>query len=377
MHRTHPNHLQKSHDDLPERLQFLVGISPANLAKLLWQHRFRVHPRYWRDLGQLLFLSLLTSVCNIGDGWRIGRKARRTKVTLPPVFIVGHWRSGTTLLHKLLSLDAAFCTPTFFECCLPRGFISGRRILKHRITTHMPRSQPFGNAGFGVDEPFEDEFVLAKESLLSPMLAAVFPDSSAVHRRCLRIDRLTPQERNRWQQTLMGFARKLTLVHGQRLLFKSPAHSCRIQVLRHMFPGAKFIAMQRDPFDVIASTVQMEMELLRHNSMQRTDGVVDEPWIIERYVQVQTELDNARRDLPTRDFAKIDYAHLCSAPETTLTATYAHLGIEPSPGWRRNLADYFSTQGYPCASLQRYTAAQRARWQLQLRSAKLGRLTRL
>ncbi|MGH8363598.1 MAG: sulfotransferase [Gammaproteobacteria bacterium] len=40
------------------------------------------------------------------------------------MFIVGHWRSGTTLLHKLLSLDTAFCAPTFFECCLPRGFVS-------------------------------------------------------------------------------------------------------------------------------------------------------------------------------------------------------------------------------------------------------------
>ncbi|MGH8282088.1 MAG: sulfotransferase family protein, partial [Gammaproteobacteria bacterium] len=352
-----------------ERMQFLVGISPAKLIRLLWQHRFRVPPRYWRDLGQLLFLSLLTSACNAGDRWRCGRELARTKITLPPVFIVGHWRSGTTLLHKLLSLDTAFCAPTFFECCLPRGFVSGRRILKPRIARHLPGARPSDAAPFGADEPFEDEFVLARETLVSPMLAAVFPESSAAYRRHLYTHGLTPRELECWRQTLMDFARKLTLVHGRRLLFKSPAHSCRIPELRQLFPGAKFIAMQRDPLDVIASTLRMEAELVRHNSLQRTAGAPDEAWILDRYLQVQAALDRARRVLPPADFTAVDYASLCNAPVTVLAASYARLGLEPPTDLQRTLAGYFAVRGHPRMHAPGCTPEQRARWQRWLAGA--------
>mgnify|MGYP003353506957 CR=1 FL=1 len=29
------------------------------------------------------------------------RRIAETKITQPPIFIIGHWRSGTTLLHEL------------------------------------------------------------------------------------------------------------------------------------------------------------------------------------------------------------------------------------------------------------------------------------
>lgn len=361
--------------DLQERLQFLVGIAPLNLIKLLWRHRFRVHTDHWRDLGQLAFLSLLAAACNAADSWQLARRTRQTEITLPPVFIVGHWRSGTTLLHKLLSLDAAFCAPTFFECCLPRGFISGRRLLKQRIARHLPRERPFDGAPFGVDEPFEDEFVLAKEARLSPMLAAVFPDSRMAYRRHLYVDGFTSRELKRWRQTLTDFARKLTLVHGRRLLFKSPAHSCRIPELRKLFPGAKFIAMRRNPLDVIASTLKMEAELVHHNSLQHTAGAPDEAWILERYLQVQTALERARRNLPAADFTDVDYASLCAEPQSALAAAYAHLSLQPPADWRQTLAGYFAVHGYPHAAAHNYTAAQRTRWQPWLPETRLARDT--
>lgn len=376
MHQTDTDHVSHLQGERLARLQFLVGIAPINLCKLLWRHRFRVHPGHWRDLGQLMFLSVLTSACNAGDSLRLARKARHTEITRSPVFIVGHWRSGTTLLHKLLSLDTAFCAPTFFECCLPRGFVSGRRILKQRIAGHLPRARPFDDALFGVDEPFEDEFVLAREALLSPMLAAVFPESGLAYRRHLRVDEFTPQDLKRWRKTLMDFARKLTWIHGRRLLFKSPAHSCRIPELRRLFPGAKFIAMQRDPLDVIASTLRMEAELLRHNALQRTAGVPDEEWILRRYRLVQTALDRARRDLPAADFTDVDYASLCRTPESVLAASYARLELESPADLQRTLGGYFAARGVPQMHTSSCTPEQRARWQRWLAGAGLEHVSK-
>src|SRR5262249_33511021 len=43
-----------------------------------------------------------------------------------PIFILGHWRSGTTLLHELLALDDRLLSPTTFQCFNPQRFLLTR-----------------------------------------------------------------------------------------------------------------------------------------------------------------------------------------------------------------------------------------------------------
>lgn len=45
-----------------------------------------------------------------------------------PVFIVGHYRSGTTHLHNLLSLDKRLSFPALTECSAPQYCLLTRRI---------------------------------------------------------------------------------------------------------------------------------------------------------------------------------------------------------------------------------------------------------
>ena len=36
-----------------------------------------------------------------------------------PIFIIGHWRTGTTLLHQLMNLDPNLAAPTLFQVAEP------------------------------------------------------------------------------------------------------------------------------------------------------------------------------------------------------------------------------------------------------------------
>lgn len=45
----------------------------------------------------------------------------------PPIFIIGHYRSGTSLLHELLNNDERLVAPTAFQCYVPRIFL-GREV---------------------------------------------------------------------------------------------------------------------------------------------------------------------------------------------------------------------------------------------------------
>src|SRR5947209_3985852 len=68
--------------------------------RLLARNRFQVH---W----SCLYIAVTVTFVTFGHTllrWLqealFGRRIRKTKITEPPIFILGHWRTGTTLLHE-------------------------------------------------------------------------------------------------------------------------------------------------------------------------------------------------------------------------------------------------------------------------------------
>ena len=56
----------------------------------------------------LLGISIVGIPLRLVERLRFGRALRRISIDHPPVFIIGHWRSGTTHLHNLMSQDPSF-----------------------------------------------------------------------------------------------------------------------------------------------------------------------------------------------------------------------------------------------------------------------------
>lgn len=319
----------------PEPLQFLIGITPIALLKLLARHRFRIERGRLRQVGQLFFVGVLVSLCNLLDRLLLARTPRQHPFSMPPpLFIVGHWRSGTTFLHKLLALDPSLHAPSFFECCLPRGFLSGAGILKQRIAMHLPLDQKNVPIPHDIDEPAEDELVMAKEALISPMLEAVFPLDGERYRNQLNIAALAPTERQRWESRLLDFAWRLSLHHKKRLLFKSPAHSFRITQLRQLFPGSKFIVLHRERMQVIASTLKLNAWLLRNNALQTGHRLLDSDYLQQRYDGLELALHSALPALPSEDVAHVKFDQLIRDPTGAIHDIYRQLALLDSPARR-------------------------------------------
>src|SRR5262245_56837563 len=97
-------------------VRFWHGMPTRSWWKLLWDHRFRV------DLVRIpmaFLVSLVTptvSFLSFVQRMLYGSKIRDTKIEMPPIFIVGHWRSGTTYLHELMSLDERLGWPNTYQC---------------------------------------------------------------------------------------------------------------------------------------------------------------------------------------------------------------------------------------------------------------------
>src|SRR6516164_2707766 len=118
------------------------GIDFFAWVRLLARNRFAVD---WSCLYIAIIVTLVSFVHSalrlLQEAW-LGSAIRRTRLRYPPIFIVGHWRTGTTLLHELLILDPRHTYPTTYECLEPNHFLVSERILTWLLPFLMPSRSP-------------------------------------------------------------------------------------------------------------------------------------------------------------------------------------------------------------------------------------------
>ena len=77
-----------------------------------------------------------------------------------PVFILGHWRSGTTFMHNVFSCDKHFGYNTTYQTVFPHLMMWGQPFFKKNMSWLMPDKRPTDNMELAVDLPQEEEFAL-------------------------------------------------------------------------------------------------------------------------------------------------------------------------------------------------------------------------
>ena len=88
----------------------LVGSTVANTISL-WR-KYRIDWPYFPKFLLTLFVAGIFEIFNLWERILLHQRLKKNRMTEPPVFIIGFWRSGTTLLHNLLCNDphAAYTT---------------------------------------------------------------------------------------------------------------------------------------------------------------------------------------------------------------------------------------------------------------------------
>src|SRR6185312_2307462 len=220
----------------------LEGITFADWLRLLRRERFRIDPICWPRAGWLTGMSLWNSLAARTVERRFGPAIRATKVEAP-VFILGHYRSGTTHLHELLSHDKRFASPNRFQTFNPRTFLGTESWLSPIVEPFMlPRRVQ------------EDEVAFMVLTQLSPYMDWCFPRSRSGYGRYLTFRAAEPGEVATWSAAMERFLKTLTLKLGKPLILKSPPHTARMRLLLDIFPDARFIHIRRDPYAVFVST---------------------------------------------------------------------------------------------------------------------------
>ena len=294
--------------------------------RLLCRNRCAVYPKYLYIAVVVTCVSMMHTLLRLlVQGW-YGSKLERTPIRAP-LFIIGHWRTGTTLLHELLILDERHNSPNYFECLCPDHFLLTERVLTRLLWWIMPSHRPMDNMAAGWERPQEDEFAMCMLGAPSPYLTIAFPNRPPQDQLAFDVDGLPRRERQIWKHLLLRFLQQLTFKNPRRLVLKSPTHSCRIPVLLELFPDARFIHIVRDPYVVFASTVNLWKTLYETHGLQKPNFVGLEEYVFSTFTHLYERLEIGKKLLPPDRFFEVRYEDLIRDPVGHLRRLYDQLAL--------------------------------------------------
>ncbi len=303
------------------------GMTPGIWFPLLWTNRFAISPT---RIPMAIAISIITWL-DLLLAWMseaiYGRHARRTPLAHPPLFVLGHWRTGTTLLHELLVQDARFVFPTTYDCMAPRHFLLSAGIVSRWFNWLLPKTRPMDEMAVGFDRPQEDEFALMNLGAGSPYLEWAFPNRG-FHTEFLTLRALPAEKRQHWQRAMDWFMRRQNLKQAAaRIVVKSPGHTARVKAILELYPNARFVHIVRDPRVVIPSTIRTWVRMTDAVSLQiRHERPLDDH-ILDMFERMYDSFEQDRSLIPEQNFYELHYEDLIADPMAQFEEMYRRLEL--------------------------------------------------
>ncbi|MBU6198697.1 MAG: sulfotransferase [Xanthomonadaceae bacterium] len=312
------------------------------LWRLLRVHGFRIGLSRLFLVASVTFATIANSLLGLLQSAIYGSRLRAVNIQAP-VFVLGHWRSGTTHLHELLALDDRLAFPTTYEVFAPHHCLLTERIYRKLFAWLLPRKRAMDDMAVGFDRPQEDEFALVALGAPSPMWSLAYPGET-IGQAYLSLRDVPNREREHWADTLRKFLRLVTYRHPKRsLVLKSPAHTARIEILSRMFPDARFIHIVRDPCAVFASTVHLWRKAMAVNALVPFDDFDVEKYVLETLPKMYERFAEARDALASGHFHQMRYEDLVQNPLATLEECYKATEMDDFDMVRSRVADYVAS----------------------------------
>jgi len=305
----------------------LTGADPRTLARLFAANGAPA-ARYWPAAAGMIAASLARTPISAAEmGYTAAARGRASRQ--PPVFILGHWRSGTTHLFNLLSGAPGFAYATPIPAGLPWDFLLLGRALRPLLRHAIPQERHIDPMEVTETAPQEDEIGLAAMTRPSYYHGIYFPSRLREHMRAgLFFDGCGEAERARWRRALHRYTDKVSIAGGgRRVLVKNPAHTAHVGELLKIWPDARIVHIVRNPYHVYASTQRMLADLLDMLALQAHDPSEVDATIHETYPRMMDALLADTAALPDHQMVQVDFETLTARPLDTVAHVADRLGL--------------------------------------------------
>ena len=265
----------------------------------------------------------------------------RTGAPAPPLFLLGFWRSGTTFLHELFCCDTRLGFASTYACMNPSHFLLTEKWTQQRAPQQSYR--PMDNMLYSWASPQEDEFALFAMGAASAYEAVIFPSLMRNVRQLLDVRQRSPEEPDRWKDSLRYFLKLLTVQQqGKTIVLKSPPHGFRLPILSPSFPLARYVVLERNPYEVFASNLKLWRTLIDLYGVETVSQEEIERFVLAAYVLHEEAIAEGVRTIDPRLIARLRYEELIADPAGQMARLYKELGLEDfataQPSVERHLA---------------------------------------
>ena len=185
--------------------RFWHGMRTGLWWSLLARNGFRVSPRRLHLALGVSFFTPFNDLLGLIQHVAHGRRVENMPIEHEPVFILGHWRSGTTLMHELLVLDEQFASPSTYACFAPWHFLVTEKLMFKYGSALLPDKRPMDNMKAGWELPQEDEFALMNLGAPTPYLRIAFPKSDPPWMNFLDMRNIAPRDLAAWRRKFQWF----------------------------------------------------------------------------------------------------------------------------------------------------------------------------
>ncbi len=326
---------------------FLGFIRFVNILRMT-HYAVHIHPRYSLRLLLLMGSSLGSLPVRLWESLTWGKRISQVRIDTPPIFIIGHWRSGTTHLHNLMSQDTHLGYLSMYQAMVPDCSLVGRSWLNPLLSSMMPAKRPMDNMTWPMDAPQEEEIPLAKMMPHCFYTQFLFPrESLNLFHKYVLMQGATPRLLSEFKKKNYRLL-QIATIHsgGRRLVLKNPVNTARVRLLLELFPDAKFVHIHRSPYDVFVSTRNLRRNMHGLTTLQTMrPGNADET-ILTVYEEMMGRYFEDRSLIPEGNLAEVRFEDLEQNPLSELQRVYETLGL---PGY---------SQAEP--AFQTYVASQKS-----------------
>ena len=291
-------------DNLP--VNTLVGADWQTFKKLTQDQQIgdNYKGKYYLTKAIDRLLSLLVPIEN-----QAYKKIADKPLEEDPLFILGHWRSGTTFVHNVFACDKHFGYTTTYQTVFPHLVLWGQPFFKKCMGSLMPEKRPTDNMELNPDLPQEEEFALSNMMPYTYYNFWFFPQRWMEYcDRFLTFEKITEEERQVFKDTFMRLVKvSLANTGGTQYLSKNPPHTGRVRTLLEMFPNAKFIYLKRNPYTVFESTRSFFTNTIKPLQLQ---GISQEQLvanIVEAYKRLYDRYEADKHLIPEGNLVEVKF----------------------------------------------------------------------
>lgn len=321
----------------------LSGTTLINFIRII-KHE-HIAPKYYFKIFLSILIILIATPFHIWEKLYFSGKVKRISFSKPPVFIIGHWRSGTTFLHNMLCKDPDAAYMTTYQSVFPNNMAS-KWLFRTFMRVNMPDKRPSDNVKLNIDYPQEDEFAFCNVSPYSYYKFFYFPSSyKTIYRNAIYHENLTPTQIEKWYRDYDNLLKKAMLnTNGKRLIMKNPVNTARINNILKLYPDAKILYIYRNPITVFLSTERFFKSLFPTLQLQNVDDEFIDKMIFDIYQKLMDDYLAQKSLIPEGNLFELRFEDFELNPLEQLQKIYNSLLCEDFSRVKDYFVKYFDSQ---------------------------------